>query len=143
VHAVRLSHHELCFGCGLANLFGLAIELEPGADGAVTGRFFLKQDHQGPDGTAHPGIIGAALAEAMTLLVDADRADAGGSPAQTTRLEIDYRAPAPVGSFVEVRAWLERREERRSLARAVASSPDSDIPLAEARAVLSRTAEVG
>jgi acyl-coenzyme A thioesterase PaaI-like protein len=79
-----VTHHDLCFGCGQANLFGLQME---------RGRFFVKQDHQGPDGAAHPGILATALVEAMLL--------AGGDPA-TIRIEL--MAPAPVGGFVEIEA---------------------------------------
>jgi hypothetical protein len=46
----RLRHHDLCFGCGQANLFGLQLELEPRPEGGVAGRFFVKQDHQGTPG---------------------------------------------------------------------------------------------
>ena len=49
---MTLAHHDLCFGCGLANVFGLQIELERRDDGSVAGRFFVKQDHQGPPGCA-------------------------------------------------------------------------------------------
>ena len=45
-------HHDLCFGCGLANVFGLHLELERTGGGGLSGRFFVKQDHQGPDGSA-------------------------------------------------------------------------------------------
>jgi hypothetical protein len=79
-----LSHHDLCFGCGQANLFGLQLE---------NGRFFVKQDHQGPDGTLHPGILTTALVEAMLL--------AGGS---VGRLEVDVTGTVPVGEFVELEA---------------------------------------
>ncbi len=89
-----LRHHDLCFGCGQANLFGLQLELERTADGGVEGRFFVKQDHQGPDGSAHPGVLTAALEEALAL--------AAGYTA--ARLEVELLAPAPIGSFVEVRA---------------------------------------
>ena len=37
-----ITHHELCFGCGQANLFGLQLELERTDDGSVRGRFFVK-----------------------------------------------------------------------------------------------------
>jgi acyl-coenzyme A thioesterase PaaI-like protein len=57
----RIVHHELCFGCGQANLFGLQLELEPATGGGVEGRFFVKQDHQGPPGYAHGGVLAAAL----------------------------------------------------------------------------------
>jgi len=79
-----MSHHDLCFGCGQANLFGLQLE---------GGRFFVKQDHQGPDGAAHPGIVVTALLEAMML--------AGG---EVSGARVDLKAPAPVGEFVEIEA---------------------------------------
>jgi hypothetical protein len=86
-----LVHHELCFGCGQANLFGLQLELTRSGDG-VEGRFFVKQDHQGPDGSAHPGVLAAALWEALS---------ASASPSAFT---VSLVAPAPVGSFVLLRA---------------------------------------
>src|SRR5918997_1999277 len=64
--ADALRHHDLCFGCGQANLFGLQLELARSGNG-VEGRFFVKQDHQGPDGNAHPGVLAAALEEALSL----------------------------------------------------------------------------
>jgi acyl-coenzyme A thioesterase PaaI-like protein len=103
----RLSHHDLCFGCGQANLFGLQLELERRAEGGVAGRFFVKQDQQGPPGYAHGGVIAAALDEAMSLLLHGER-----PYPLTARLEVDLKAPAPVGSFVEVEADVERVEGR-------------------------------
>ena len=79
-----LHHHDLCFGCGQANLFGLQLELVRTA-GGVEGRFFVKQDHQGPEGFAHAGVLTAALEEAIALAVE-------------------LVAPAPVGAFVRVTA---------------------------------------
>ncbi len=87
-------HDELCFGCGQANLFGLQLELEPDDAGGVAGRFFVKQDHQGPPGRAHAGVLTAALEEALSLA-------GGGRP---RRLSLELLAPAPVGAFVSVRA---------------------------------------
>ncbi|HEX2125256.1 MAG TPA: hypothetical protein VHF45_01685 [Thermoleophilaceae bacterium] len=80
-------HHDGCFGCGQANLFGLQLE---------DGRFFVKQDHQGERGFAHRGIIAAALLEAC----DAER------------LEIEFHAPVPIGVFVDVGASGGRAEAR-------------------------------
>ena len=89
-------HTELCFGCGPANPFGLQLDWER-IDGGVSGRFFIKQDHQGPGGAAHPGVLTAALEEAMTLA-------AGRWP---PRAEVSLGSPAPVGSFVAVVGWME------------------------------------
>ena len=91
----RLGHHDLCFGCGPANVFGLHLEVEraPGGDG-VTGRFFVKQDHQGEGGVAHPGVIAAALEEALAIA-------AGAYP---RRVLVEHHGAAPVGTFVEITA---------------------------------------
>jgi acyl-coenzyme A thioesterase PaaI-like protein len=92
-----LVHHELCFGCGRANLFGLLAELEPAGDGRVAGRCFIKQDHQGArPGSAHDGVLAAALIEAMSL--------AHGGHARMRALEVRFETPTPVGSFVELSA---------------------------------------
>jgi acyl-coenzyme A thioesterase PaaI-like protein len=83
-----LTHHDLCFGCGQANLFGLQLERD---------RFFVKQDHQGPDGAAHPGIVVTALLEAMS--------QAGGEP---HAVRVQLHGPAPVGEFVDIEATAKR-----------------------------------
>ena len=87
-----MTHHELCFGCGLANLFGLQLELARDGD-RVTGRFFAKQDHQGADGSVHKGILVTALEEALSV--------AGAEP---SRLDVEFLAPAPIGTFLSVSA---------------------------------------
>ena len=125
-----IRHHDLCFGCGQANLFGLQLELEPCAAG-VEGRFFVKQDHQGPPGYAHGGVIAAALDEAMSLLLHGL-----GTLALTGRLVVDLRAPAPVGTFVEVEADVEEAGERKVVLAARAGGEDG--PLATARGVFVR-----
>ena len=92
-----LVHHELCFGCGRVNLFGVLLEVEPTGPASVAGRCFVKQDHQGPDrGHAHEGVIAAALGEAMAL--------ACGLAARATSLQIELHIPVPVGTFLEVSA---------------------------------------
>ena len=129
----RIFHHDLCYGCGQANLFGLQLELEQ-APGGVEGRFFVKQDHQGPPGFAHGGVLTAALDEAMALALHAD-----GVHARTSRLEVDLLAPAPVGGFVRVAARVEEgagrelhlsatasNEEGRALARAAGTFVRTD-----------------
>ena len=122
---MSVRHHDLCFGCGQANLFGLQLELEPTEDCGVAGRFFMKQDHQGPPGVGHGGIVATALDEAMALAVHHE-----GIPALTRRLEVELRAPARVGEFVLVEARIEERDGRRLVARATARS-DGEV-LAEA-----------
>ncbi len=92
-----LVHHEQCFGCGRTNLFGLLLEAEPAADGRLAARCFIKQDHQGAEaGSAHEGIVAAALSEAMAL--------ACGIDARASRIEIQLTGSAPVGAFLDIEA---------------------------------------
>jgi uncharacterized protein (TIGR00369 family) len=128
----RIVHHDLCFGCGQANLFGLQLELEPSADGGVEGRFFVKQDHQGPPGYAHGGVMAAALDEAMALLLF-ER----GTFAVTGRLEVDLVAPAPIGMFVRVDARLDEEGER-TLALVAEATGEDGRRLAAARGTFVR-----
>jgi acyl-coenzyme A thioesterase PaaI-like protein len=116
---VSVTHHDLCFGCGLANLFGLQLEAELDGDASLAGRCFVKQDHQGPPGYAHGGILATVLDEAMALLVHGL-----GIRALTRRLEVDLRAPAPVGAFVHVRARVEVRDGERLTLRAELAGDD-------------------
>lgn len=125
---MAVSHHELCFGCGSANLFGLQIELEPRAD-RVAGRFFVKQDHQGPAGSAHGGVIAAALEEAMSLALFA-----AGLAGRTSEFHLDLHGAAPPGTFVQLEARIDRRDEDGLWASALAAAADGDPRLAEARA---------
>jgi acyl-coenzyme A thioesterase PaaI-like protein len=117
----RIAHHDLCFGCGLANPFGLQLELRGAGEGEVRGRFFVKQDHQGPPGLAHGGVLASALDEAMALAVHRE------ALAYSARLEIDLREPAPVGAYVEVAARVERSEGRKHWAAAELRGEDSRL----------------
>jgi acyl-coenzyme A thioesterase PaaI-like protein len=131
---VAIAHHDLCFGCGLANLFGLQMELERQADGSVAGRFFVKQDHQGPPGSAHGGILAAALDEAAALA-----AGEGPDAPITARMEVDLLAPAPLGAYVAIRAEVEGEEGGKLWAQAEARAQDPEGPvLARARVLLVR-----
>ncbi len=93
----RLVHHEVCFGCGRTNLFGLLTELDRVGEGLVTGRCFIKQEHQGPQpGVAHEGVVAAALSEAMSF--------ACGNDMRATSVELRLEGPVPVGTFLQVEA---------------------------------------
>jgi hypothetical protein len=108
----RATHHELCFGCGLANVFGLALEAERDAAGFVRGRFFVKQDHQGADGRAHPGILASAMTEGMALA-------AGEAPERVT---MEFGDRPEVGTYVTVEASPEEATLRGESGEVLASA---------------------
>ena len=134
---MTIHHHELCFGCGLANLFGLQMEVEPGGERRVGGRFFVKQDHQGPPGVAHGGVLATALDEAMALLLHHEQVRA-----LTRRLEVDLLGPAPVGAFAAVSARIEA-DDGRKLTLEADLRDESDEVLARARGIFIRVGNHG
>ena len=94
---MSLVHHDLCFGCGRTNLFGVLLEVHELEAGVLGGRCFIKQDHQGAErGVAHEGVVTAALSDAMAL--------ACGRDARPRRIEVELIGPAPVGSFIQIEA---------------------------------------
>jgi acyl-coenzyme A thioesterase PaaI-like protein len=110
-----LVHHELCFGCGRTNLFGLLMEVERCGPDAVAGSCFIKQDHQGADrGTAHDGIVAAALGEAMAF--------ASAPQARAQAITVEFIDKAPVGAFLSVAAQIEERAELVTFVTASASA---------------------
>ena len=119
-----LVHHELCFGCGRTNLFGLLSELERTEEGVVAGHCFIKQDHQGPQrGVAHEGVVAAALSEAMSF--------ACGENMRATSIELMLEGTVPVGAFLEVEAKALDVPGRALQASATATVDDE--PVASAR----------
>jgi acyl-coenzyme A thioesterase PaaI-like protein len=117
-------HHELCFGCGRTNLFGLLLEAERSDAGALSGRCFIKQDHQGPErGFVHPGIAATALVEAMAL--------AAGDEARVQEVTVRFLESAAVGSFLTVDVQPDRREGQTVMLAAVARADEAVV--AEAR----------
>ncbi|MGN6870507.1 MAG: hypothetical protein ACTHMY_19120 [Solirubrobacteraceae bacterium] len=123
---MALVHHELCFGCGRVNLFGLLLEVEPAGPDAVAGRCFLKQDHQGADrGSAHDGVVAAALLDAMML--------ACGPDARVASFEISVSEQAPVGAFLEIEARVEQRDGLNADASATARADERMVAQARGR----------
>jgi acyl-coenzyme A thioesterase PaaI-like protein len=121
-----LVHHELCFGCGRTNLFGLLLEVDETGSDTVAGRCFVKQDHQGPDrGSAHEGVVAAALCEAMAL--------ACGRQARAETFEVSLSGPAPVGVFLDLEAHVERRDGRIAYASATATAEERIVAQARGR----------
>jgi hypothetical protein len=123
---VALVHHDLCFGCGQTNLFGLMVVADRSDGETVTGRCFIKQDHQGADRTAaHEGVLASALCEAMSL--------ACGPGARAESLEIELIGAAAIGTFVELIATPGQGSGDHAEATATATSEDRVVATARGR----------
>jgi acyl-coenzyme A thioesterase PaaI-like protein len=101
------SHYERCFGCGRDHPTGLHVRMSAVGD-RVRGSMEVTEHHQGAPGLAHGGVVAAAVDEGMGYLLWLV-----ASPAVTVRLEVDYVKPVPVGSRLDLEAWVDRVEGRR------------------------------
>jgi acyl-coenzyme A thioesterase PaaI-like protein len=135
---MSVKHHDLCFGCGDANLFGLHLEAESSEGDGLAGRFHLRDEHVGRSGFAHSGVISAVLFEAMALALHAE-----GTHAAAEHLEVDIESPVPVDSTVELRARVERRETDRLWLRATAVGPQGPCGEAQGKFIVRSSAEAG
>lgn len=95
------AHYRMCFGCGTEHAAGLRLERVAAGDMRVTANFHIQSSHQGAPGLAHGGLISTALDEtfgALNYLL--------GAPAVTAKLEVDFHQPVPVGSTLQIDAWI-------------------------------------
>jgi acyl-coenzyme A thioesterase PaaI-like protein len=100
-------HAENCFGCGPANASGLGLELTADGPDRLRGNLALDPRHEGSPGIAHGGTVASILDDASGRFMYLT-----GEPAVTARLEVDYLLRVPIGSELEVEAWIESRDER-------------------------------
>ncbi len=108
-----------------SNGFGLRIE-------RVDEEYFIASytfaDHQqGPPGIAHGGAIATVLDELMTAAVY----ESVHMPTYTVNLNVNYRAPVPLGAPVQIQARVDRIDGRKLFAVASIVSAET-VVLAEA-----------
>ncbi|NVK40021.1 MAG: PaaI family thioesterase [Oceanospirillaceae bacterium] len=113
-----------CFGCGPANAGGLRIKSYWHSDDSAICRFQPSPHHcAGPERTLNGGII-ATLIDChcvCTAIADAYRRDGrtiGEGKAiwyATGKLEISYRAPAPIDAELELKARIDEISERKTI----------------------------
>ena len=101
------SHFPDCIVTGLANPMGMAARVFRDGDEGVL-RTTLGAAFEGAPGRAHGGAVAALFDEVMGFVLSIHR-----TPAYTGRLEITYRAPAPLGVELEFRARLRSRLDRK------------------------------
>lgn len=74
---------------------------------------------QGPPDRVHGGVTAMLIDEVMGVVNSVC-----GAVAFTGRLEVSYRAPAPIGVPIQFRAWLDDVSGRKRTLRATGSGPD-------------------
>jgi acyl-coenzyme A thioesterase PaaI-like protein len=114
---------------GDSNPLSPPVRLRTVRSGEVTGTGVWGTAWQGPEGHVHGGMIAAAFDE---LLGDSQP----GASGMTARLEIDYRAPAPLHKELILHSEVESVEGRKTWLRGTLH--DGDRLLAEARGLFVR-----
>ncbi|WP_050787663.1 PaaI family thioesterase [Rhodococcus jostii] len=112
---------------GRGQAFIPAIEYDRLEDGRVAGRVEFSSFHLGGNGAAHGGAIPLLFDDVLGRMVNHDQT----SVARTANLSVDYRNVTPVGRDLEVQAWIEREEGRKTYARG--ELWDGQVLCAEAR----------
>jgi acyl-coenzyme A thioesterase PaaI-like protein len=103
----EIHHFDDCPVSGLANPFSMTIDARRhGAE--VAARVVLGPAFEGAPGRAHGGPVAAMFDDVLGFL---GAVHVVGTYA--VELTVQYRAPFPLGQAVAVRAWVERRDDRR------------------------------
>lgn len=87
--------------------------------------FEVTEHHQGAPGLAHGGLLSAAFDEALGALTWLLAV-----PSVTARLEVDFRAPVPVGSTLHIRAEITGQKGRKIYCQATGHLASPDGPVA-------------
>ena len=121
--------YPLCFGCGQANPIGLRLDLQADGEG-LTAEFVPREEHQGWPGIVHGGIIASLLYEVLENFTYRR-----GVVTMMKEMRTRLRRPAPTGSRLVARSWLESREGRAMNVAASLTGEDGEL-IAEGDAVL-------
>ena len=136
----------VCYGCGRHNPKGLAIRTYwDGTEG--TCRFTPNDDHLAYPGVIYGGIIAClidchSIGTAVAAAHEAEGRDPATEPMIlffTARLEVDYRAPTPVGTELLLSARIEETSARKSIVSCTVHA--DDVLCAKARVVAVRKKE--
>jgi uncharacterized protein (TIGR00369 family) len=103
------TEYQRCFVCGQRNPCGLHVKFAY-EDGHIIANFTGDEQHQGFPGVVHGGVLASLLDETMGRVTVPDH-----QWVMTARLELRYRAPAPVG--IPLRITAEATDIRARLVR--------------------------
>ena len=113
--------YRRCFVCGENNDAGLKTVYRQEGDRVVT-EFTGEERHQGYPGVVHGGLLSTLLDETLGRTALFHRAWT-----MTGRLEVRFRAPAPIGVPLKVSGWLTRARSQAFEARGEVTMPDGSI----------------
>lgn len=119
-----------CFGCGPENTEGMRLRFTLDEDRRrFVCRFRLSRRYQGPPAHAHGGIIATVLDEAMGKVNKLRHVIA-----LTSRMEVEYLKPVPLGKPLVAEGWELRVRGRRHTNAAEIRNEDGQV-LARSRGI--------
>ena len=98
-------HVENCFGCSQGNPIGLKMRFTL-KDETVLGKFISNENHEGPPGFVHGGIIGAVIDESSSFLARS----LTNEGILTAKQEIKFKNPVKVGETIYVESFLKQQK---------------------------------
>jgi len=107
---------------GSAFLTMLGLTLQVMDDGTVTGSGVIGAHLEGPPAHMHGGAIATVLDEAMGAA-----AHLNGYQVVAARLQFNYKRAIPIGSTIQVRAWVAKVEDRKIYGESEILLPDNVI----------------
>ena len=101
--------HELSPLSGLSNPMSPPVTIEV-KDGKAWGSVFCGWAYEGPPGTVHGGFVAAIFDQflGMAQMI-------GKQPGMTGRLTVHYHARSPLNKQLQLKAWLEKVDGRRTI----------------------------
>jgi hypothetical protein len=101
--------HELSPLSGLSNPLSPPVTIEV-KDGKAWGSVFCGWAYEGPPGTIHGGFVAAIFDQflGMAQMI-------GKQPGMTGRLTVHYHARSPLNKELQLKAWLERVDGRKTV----------------------------
>lgn len=106
-------HSHNCFGCSPCNPIGLKIAFAVNGDG-VTGEFTSNENHEGPPGFVHGGVLAAILDEALSYMTRVSMQYG----ILTLRETITFRNASCIGEKLTVEARITEEKKRAFVATA-------------------------
>ncbi len=88
---------------------GFNLQFDVADDGRVSATFSFAENMEGPPSIVHGGALASVLDEAITVASFVN--DRGGF---TVNLNVDYKAPVPIGAEVTAKAYIDKIDGRKT-----------------------------
>jgi acyl-coenzyme A thioesterase PaaI-like protein len=113
MEAGKSIHSQNCFGCSSQNPIGLKIDFEVKGDDVI-GEFTSNENHEGPPGFVHGGVLAAILDEALSYIARISMQYG----ILTMRETITFRNASSIGEKLKVEAKVSEEKNRAFIATA-------------------------